>query len=101
MSKKLIVGFMLLVFMFLTVANTVSATYVRGYHQNNGTYVQPHYRSNPNGLRYDNYSYQPSQGRYNDTYYDNSYSPSWRTPSWETQDDYFQGLNSYRYNNRY
>lgn len=101
MVKKIVAGLMLLSIMLLVAFDTVSATYVSGYHRSNGTYVQPHYRSNPNGLRYDNYSYTPSQGRYNDTYYDNSYSPSWRTPSWEDQDDYYVGLESYRYNHRY
>ena len=41
---------------------TVSASpaladeYVNGYYRNNGTYVQPYYRSSPNGNPYDNYS---------------------------------------------
>ncbi|WP_374545038.1 hypothetical protein [Rhodoblastus sp.] len=29
--------------------------YVQGYERNNGTYVQPHYQSNPNSTTYDNY----------------------------------------------
>ncbi|MFA5879829.1 MAG: hypothetical protein WC860_06600 [Candidatus Margulisiibacteriota bacterium] len=32
------------------------AAYVRGYVRSNGTYVQPHYRSNANSTQYDNYS---------------------------------------------
>lgn len=31
-------------------------TYVRGHYRNNGTYVQPHYRTAPNNNIYDNYS---------------------------------------------
>jgi hypothetical protein len=31
-------------------------TYVRGYTKQNGTYVEPHYRSSPNGTTLDNYS---------------------------------------------
>jgi len=31
-------------------------TYVRGYMRSDGTYVQPHYRTNPNSSVYDNYS---------------------------------------------
>ena len=31
--------------------------YVRGYTRDNGTYVQPHYRSAPDGNPYNNYSY--------------------------------------------
>lgn len=30
----------------------------QGYVRNNGTYVQPHYQSNPNNTRLDNYSTQ-------------------------------------------
>lgn len=30
--------------------------YVNGYYKQNGTYVQPHYRSNPDGYSYNNYS---------------------------------------------
>ena len=35
---------------------------VRGYYRKNGTYVKPHYRTNPNSTRRDNYSYP---GNYN------------------------------------
>jgi hypothetical protein len=36
---------------------TASAqVYVQGYTKSNGTYVAPHYRSNPDGNRFDNYS---------------------------------------------
>lgn len=36
---------------------TASAdTYVNGYYRNDGTYVQPHYRSSPNSSEYDNWS---------------------------------------------
>lgn len=31
-------------------------TYVNGYFRKNGTYVQPHYRTSPNGTTLDNYS---------------------------------------------
>ena len=31
--------------------------YVRGYTKSNGTYVAPHRRSNPNSVKWDNYSY--------------------------------------------
>lgn len=35
---------------------------VRGYFRSDGTYVAPHYRSNPNNTRSDNYS---TRGNYN------------------------------------
>ena len=31
--------------------------YVHGYTRSNGSYVQGHYRSNPDGIRSNNYSY--------------------------------------------
>ncbi|MEK1925050.1 MAG: hypothetical protein AAAB11_06330 [Rhizobium giardinii] len=37
-------------------ASSAHAGFVNGYTRSNGTYVQPHYRSAPNGSRYDNYS---------------------------------------------
>jgi hypothetical protein len=36
--------------------NTFADTYVRGYTKQNGTYVEPHYRSSPNGTTLDNFS---------------------------------------------
>lgn len=49
-------------FFFLVISN-VSAfagdVYVNGYYRSNGTYVRPHYRSAPDGIRSNNYG--PSQ----------------------------------------
>jgi hypothetical protein len=40
--------------------------YVNGYNRSNGTYVPPHYQTNPNGSTYDNYetrgNYDPYTG---------------------------------------
>lgn len=51
---------------FLTVSLT-EAGQVRGYTRRNGTYVQPHYRTNPDGNPHNNYSfpgnYNPNTGR--------------------------------------
>lgn len=42
--------------------------YHRGYYRNNGTYVQPHYQTVPNGTQRDNYGstgvYNPHNGEY-------------------------------------
>jgi len=48
----------------LSVSSTSvdAASRVRGYTKNNGTYVQPYYRSSPNSYKFDNYS---SRGNYN------------------------------------
>ena len=42
--------------------------YVHGYTRNNGTYVAPHYQTNPNNTQYDNYgtlgNWNPYTGQY-------------------------------------
>lgn len=40
----------------ISMTTTAHAGRVRGYYKKNGTYVQPHYRSNPNRTKLDNYS---------------------------------------------
>jgi hypothetical protein len=51
---KIILNTLLLTLVFLS---TFAQVKVRGYYRKNGTYVQPHYRSNPDGNPYNNYSY--------------------------------------------
>jgi len=50
----------------LLVITTVAGAdlYVRGYYRSNGTYVQPHYRSNPDGNPYNNWSTYPNINPY-------------------------------------
>jgi peptidoglycan hydrolase-like protein with peptidoglycan-binding domain len=80
---------------FLTVVMTLSAlsaeayVSVKGYYRSDGTYVAPHVRSNPNGLKYDNYGYKPSQGLYNETY--GTRGSEWDTPTYITDPDYYEG----------
>ena len=71
--KKLLTAFvaiLALTLVFLTASPKVEAysSRVRGYYRSSGTYVQPYYRTNPNRVRYDNYSYKgnynPYSGRY-------------------------------------
>lgn len=51
----------------LVVATDALAGSVRGYHRRDGTYVQPHYRTNPDSNPYNNYgypgNYNPNTGR--------------------------------------
>jgi hypothetical protein len=69
---------------FLTMS-LAEAGRVSGYYRRDGTYVQPHYRSNPDGNPYNNYSfpgnYNPNTGRITpgnpDTYLDRYYNPSY------------------------
>lgn len=66
---------------------------VKGYYRSNGTYVAPHVRSNPNGLKYDNYGYKPSQGLYNSSY--GTKGSSWDTPTYITDPNYYIGKSLY------
>lgn len=60
---KKILGLLLLLGLFFGLtSSTIAAVRVRGYYRSNGTYVQPHYRSNPDSYRFNNYS---SYGNYN------------------------------------
>jgi hypothetical protein len=46
-----------LMFILVSLASTALADeYVSGYYRNNGTYVEPHYRSSSNNTTLDNYS---------------------------------------------
>ena len=42
---------------FYMVHNANAYVHVRGYYRKNGTYVSPHYRSNPDGNPYNNWSF--------------------------------------------
>jgi hypothetical protein len=55
--------FALLLFLVLTL-NIFAQVKVRGYHRSNGTYVQPHYRSNPDGNPYNNWSFPGNTNPY-------------------------------------
>lgn len=46
----------------LAPAASADSTYVRGHLRNDGTYVQPHYRTTPDSSRLNNWS---TQGNYN------------------------------------
>jgi hypothetical protein len=95
-SKKGLKNILVIVcILFLVVSiNSVDAyVSVRGYFRSNGTYVRPHVRSNPNALKYDNYSWRPSQGLYNKSFFNptKNYSSDWYTPSYITDSDYYIG----------
>ncbi len=48
--------FLLVLLMGFFSTNAFADVYVKGYYRKNGTYVAPHYRSSPNGNKYDNWS---------------------------------------------
>lgn len=94
--KKLYLVVLVLSMLFVGVTNVDAYVNVKGYYRSNGTYVAPHVRSNPNGLKYDNYSYTPSQGLYNATY--GTRGSYWDTPTYITDPDYYIGQSLYNSN---
>jgi hypothetical protein len=89
--KKSWLVIIVIIFSFQLLSANCAEAYVsvKGYTNKNGTYVAPYVRSNPNGLKYDNYSYKPSQGLYNTSY--GAKGSSWNTPSYVTDKNYYQG----------
>lgn len=82
----------LVVVVLVLVITTVSDAdvRVRGYYRSNGTYVRPHYRSDPDGNFYNNWSTYPNINPYTGaigTRRTPSYSSgySWRTPSYSSR----------------
>jgi len=101
--KKEMVILMVLVIVCVATLSADAAVYVRGYYRSNGTYVQPHYRSNSDGNFYNNWSTYPNVNPYTGAVgtkrtpsYSSSYS--WSTPSYSygstSPSHYF---NSYSY----
>jgi hypothetical protein len=72
----------------LGVGTTLRAdVYVRGYYRSNGTYVQPHWRSNPDGKVQNNWSTYPNVNPYTGARGtkrapSDLASPSYRTPTY-------------------
>ena len=62
--KKTMTILAVLVIICVTSFAANADVYVRGYYRGNGTYVQPHYRSNPDGNRYNNWSTYPNVNPY-------------------------------------
>lgn len=77
--KKVILSTLFLVIALISF----SQVYVNGYYRSNGTYVKPHYRSNPDGIIENNWSYpgnvNPYTGRIGGTnrYVGESYTPTY------------------------
>lgn len=94
-KTKLFLAFAILVTAGAMVMPTTTQAYVSvDGHWRDGTYVEPHVRSEPNGIRYDNYDYDGGS-LHNDSYHDPSYDSDWRTPSWSTDPDYYEGESLY------
>lgn len=101
-TKKLIVlaGVLIILISFIMI-NLAEAGWVRGYYRRDGTYVRPHYRTNPDGNPYNNYSfpgnYNPNTGRitpgnpdtYLKRYYDRTYKRSYEFPQTYWPNNYY------------
>jgi len=95
--RKLIIAItlsLLITFAFISVAS--ASVYVNGYFRSDGTYVAPHYRSDPDGIFWNNYSsygnvnpYTGSIGTRWPSYYD--YTPSYSSyyPSYSSYYNYY------------
>jgi len=87
--KRTMTILMVLAVICIATLSANADVYVRGYYRRNGTYVRPHYRSNPDGNFYNNWSTYPNINPHTGTIgtkrtpsYSSSYS--WRTPSYGT-----------------
>ena len=82
--KKLALFGIIIAFGIFLATSVDAAVSVKGYYRKNGTYVQPHYRSNPDGNPYNNYSFPGNTNPYTgkvapgnvDTYLNNYYNSS-------------------------
>ena len=78
--------YLLLVLLLINLVSLCQVK-VRGYYRSNGTYVQPHYRSSPDGNPYNNYSYPGNTNPYTgkvssgnpDTYLERYYNRQGKT----------------------
>ncbi|MBL7068799.1 MAG: hypothetical protein ISS34_02970 [Candidatus Omnitrophica bacterium] len=81
--KKLI-AVALIAVSLLTMTIDAYAGWVNGYYRKSGTYVSPHYRSNPNSTVRDNYSYygnrNPSTGKIGTNKYYNNPTSQYYNP---------------------
>jgi hypothetical protein len=68
MTKWLILGSALFTAAMAFAPSAADAGSVRGYYRRDGTYVQPHYRTNPDGRLENNYGYpgnwNPNKGQF-------------------------------------
>lgn len=94
--RKLVVLFLTLLVLFTSIGIADAYVSVRGYWRwtkSGVTWVRPHIRSVPNAFKFDNYSWRPSQGLYNKSYYapTRHYSSKWYTPAYISDPNYYIG----------
>lgn len=92
--KNLLIISGLVISTFVAASPAKADVYVDGYTRQNGTYVQPHYRSNPNGNPYDNWSTRGNVNPYTGSYgtrnpsYDNPFS-NYSSPTYPSSGSYY------------
>ncbi len=64
MFKRLLASIALTASAFAITPGADADVFVRGYFRSGGTYVQPHYRSDPDGNFYNNWSTYPNVNPY-------------------------------------
>lgn len=97
-KKILFLTIFLIVILFINTT-TIEAGWVNGYYRKDGTYVRGYYRSNPNGLKFDNYSFNYKQPLFNNSYFfpTKNYNYNWYRSSYLYQNDYWIGYYNYLY----
>jgi len=60
MKKIITIGLLIIA----SISSTHAVTYIKGYVRSNGTYVAPHYRSDSNNSRYDNWTTKGNRNPY-------------------------------------
>ena len=85
MRKLLLMGLSALSLLVVDISTAMADQYVRGYYRRDGTYVQPHYRSDPDGYFWNNYSaygnVNPYTGKRGYKRPSDSYGSGWNTYS--------------------
>lgn len=65
-------------------AALAQSVYTRGYYRSNGTYVQPHYSSRPDGNTFNNYGTRGNYNPYTGATGTRNPYPTYTTPSYST-----------------
>ena len=77
----------LLIVSIIFISDVYADVFVKGYTRNDGTYVQPHMRSDPNGTATDNYSYSGNTNPYTGNTGNNEYQHDITSPYYQGPDN--------------
>ena len=83
--RILVLSLLAMALLSLTASLSLAqSVYTRGYYRSNGTYVQPHYSSRPDGNLYNNYGTQGNINPYTGAAGTRSPYPSYSTPTYRS-----------------